>query len=134
MFPRPLSMRSATLLPAVFLLLIAYAGAVAPASPAGGKTSAARTTARAKTSGRINTVLISEFKFQPATLTVNAGEIVEWKNADIYPHTATAADGRAFDSGSIAKGASWQFRASKKGTYDYLCTFHPNMKARLIVR
>lgn len=129
MFPRPSSMRSAALIPAILLMLVVYSGGASPAPPAGGKTRP-----RSKSPGRVSTVRISDFKFQPDTLTVNAGEVVEWKNEDIYPHTATAADGRTFDSGSIAKGASWRLKASKKGTYDYVCTFHPNMKARLIVR
>jgi plastocyanin len=84
--------------------------------------------------GEMNTVLISVFRYQPDTLTVKAGETVEWKNADIVPHTVTAADGKAFDSGSIAKGASWRFTLVKSGTYDYNCTLHPNMKGKLVVQ
>ncbi|MFL6352020.1 MAG: cupredoxin family copper-binding protein [Bryobacteraceae bacterium] len=83
---------------------------------------------------KVKTVVIDKFKYLPDSLTVNAGETVEWKNTDIVPHTSTAADGRAFDSGSIAKGASWRFTVVKKGTYDYGCTLHPNMTAKLIVQ
>ena len=38
-----------------------------------------------------------------------------------------------FDSKSIAAGASWRFKASKPGVYDYICTLHPNMKGTLKV-
>jgi plastocyanin len=83
------------------------------------------------------TVLIRDFKFEPATVTVHAGEAVEWKNGDSVPHTATA-DGEgqkpAFDSGTINTGAAWRYLASKKGTYNYICTRHPNMKGKLIVQ
>jgi len=69
-------------------------------------------------------------------VTVHAGETVEWKNDDIVPHTATA-DGQdqkpAFDSGTIHTGAAWRYVAQKKGTYNYICTLHPNMKGKLIV-
>jgi len=76
-------------------------------------------------------IAISNFKFAPATLTVNSGDSVVWKNADVAPHTAT---GKGFDSGTIAAGASWRFTANKKGTYSYICSFHPTMKGRLIVK
>ena len=83
------------------------------------------------------TVLIRDFKFEPATVTVHAGETVGWKNGDFVPHTATAdGDGQkpAFDSGTINTGAAWRYLASKKGTYNYICTRHPNMKGKLIVQ
>ena len=82
-------------------------------------------------------VLISGMKFQPATLTVNVGDTVEFTNSDLYPHTATAkavGDLPAFDSGILASGASWRFVEKTKGTYDYICTLHPNMKGKLIVQ
>lgn len=132
MFLRQSSVRLATLLFAASLLLIACSGGTPQASTAARQP--AESSNAASTVGKVNTIQISGFKYQPETLTVNAGEIVEWKNADIVPHTATAADGKAFDSGSIAKGASWRFTADKKGTYDYICTFHPNMKAKLVVQ
>jgi plastocyanin len=83
------------------------------------------------------TVVIRNFKFEPATVTVHVGDTVEWKNDGIVPHTATADGGAqkpAFDSGTIRKGAAWRYVARKKGTYHYTCTFHPNMKGKLIVQ
>jgi plastocyanin len=77
---------------------------------------------------------IRGLKFQPDVFTVHAGDTVEWKNDDIVPHTATTADSKEFDSGRIAVGASWKYVASKKGTYLYNCTLHPNMRAKLIVQ
>jgi plastocyanin len=53
-------------------------------------------------------------------------------NKDPFPHTATAKG--AFDSGSIGADASWTWVADKTGTFDYLCTLHPVMKAQLVVR
>ena len=47
-------------------------------------------------------------------------------------HTATAEGG--FDSRGIDAGKSWQFTAAATGTYPYVCTFHPTMKATLHVR
>lgn len=84
------------------------------------------------------TVVIRGFKFKPETVTVRAGETVEWKNEDIVPHTATAdaevAQKPVFDSGTIDTGAAWRYVARKKGTYNYTCAYHPNMTGKLIVQ
>ena len=81
--------------------------------------------------------MIAEFKFEPAAVTVHAGDTVEWKNDDFVPHTATAdSEGQkpAFDSGTIDTRAAWRYVARKKGTYNYSCTFHPNMTGKLTVQ
>lgn len=115
-------------------LLLAACSRGAPTAPTNEqKPTAASPVTTAAPSVQTHEILISGFKYQPDTLTVQVGDTVEWKNADIVPHTATAAD-KEFDSGSIAKGASWSFVAAKKGTYPYICTLHPNMKATLIVQ
>ena len=79
-----------------------------------------------------HTVSIDGTSFAPATLTVRRGERVVWINKDPFPHTATAAG--SFESGSIAAGASWRFTPRTRGTFDYICTLHPNMKGTLVVR
>ena len=79
------------------------------------------------------TVVIKDMKYQPPILKVKVGSSVEWKNADIVAHTVTAVD-NTVDSGIIAPGASWKFIATKIGTVDYICTLHPNMRAKLIVQ
>jgi len=88
----------------------------------------------ANTTGKVSTVVIRDLAYLPATLRVKVGDTIEWKNADAVPHTATAVDGKTFDSGSIVKGAPWHYAAKHKGTFQYACTFHPNMKATLIVQ
>jgi plastocyanin len=74
---------------------------------------------------------MENLQIDPPTLTVRSGDRIRWVNKDLFPHTAT---GRAFDSGSIAPNASWTFVATQPGEYPYGCTFHPTMKAELIVR
>ena len=78
-----------------------------------------------------HTVVIKATSYSPLTLTVKSGETVVWRNEDFFPHTATAAG--IFDSKSIDAGSSWSFKPNRKGTYAYICTFHPNMKATLRV-
>lgn len=99
--------------------------------------SAGRPANSGHSSAKIATVVIRWFKFEPATVTVHAGDTVEWKNDDFVPHTATAdsePQKPAFDSGTIDTGAAWRYVARKKGTYNYSCTFHPNMTGKLIVQ
>lgn len=79
-----------------------------------------------------HTIVIEGMAFAPAKVTIQRGDRVTWMNKDPFPHTATAKG--TFDSGSIAADASWTWVADKTGTFDYLCTLHPTMKAQLVVR
>lgn len=79
-----------------------------------------------------HTVTIEGMQFVPATLGVKKGDRVVWKNKDVVPHTATAKGG--FDSRSIAAGKSWSHVARKPGRHEYVCSFHPGMKATLVVQ
>ena len=76
-------------------------------------------------------VAMKNMKFDPPLLEVKKGDTVEWKNTDITPHTATAA---TFDSGPIASDASWRHTFTEGGNFPYTCTFHPEMKAAVIVK
>jgi plastocyanin len=77
-------------------------------------------------------VVIEGMKFSPQTLEVQQGDTVLWLNKDAFPHDATATDG--FKSKQMAPGSSWKYKAAKKGTFPYICTLHPMMKASLIVK
>lgn len=80
-----------------------------------------------------HTVSIQGYKYLPEVLTIKMGDKVQWKNEDDVPHTATSIQ-KGFDSGNLAAGGSWEFHATKPGEYLYYCTYHPNMKAKLIVK
>jgi plastocyanin len=77
-------------------------------------------------------VAIDGTRYMPVEVAVRRGEMVTWTNRDPFPHTVTAPG--VFDSGTIPAGARWSFTARAAGTYDYICTLHPNMRARLVVR
>jgi plastocyanin len=83
---------------------------------------------------KVHTITIKDFKFLPATITVNVGDTIVWKNEDLAPHTATSKGKNAFDSGNLDSGASWSYVVKKKGTYSYYCAYHLNMKGKLVVR
>ncbi len=78
-----------------------------------------------------HTITIENLRFEPQTLTVKRGDRVVWANKDLVLHTATAAG--SFDSHGIAANASWTYTARTPGRYEYMCTFHPAMKATLVV-
>jgi plastocyanin len=80
-----------------------------------------------------HTVMIHNFAYQPADVTVNVGDTIVWKNTDIVSHTVTATDG-SFDSGEIKVGRSWKLVAKKRGVFPYVCSPHPNMQGKLTVR
>jgi plastocyanin len=52
-------------------------------------------------------------------------------NADIFQHTATAADGR-FDV-DLPAGSKGRTILKRAGVVDYFCRFHPGMQGRLEV-
>ena len=76
-------------------------------------------------------VAMKNMKFSPATIEIKKGDTVEWTNGDITPHTATSA---MFDSGSIASDQSWRHTFTEAGNFPYGCTFHPDMKADVVVK
>lgn len=78
------------------------------------------------------TVEISNFDFFPRDLTVQQGSIVTWVNRDAVPHDATDEAGD-WGTGTITPGESATLTFDSPGTYQYLCTIHPNMKATLKV-
>jgi plastocyanin len=80
-----------------------------------------------------HTIVMEGVAYRPATITVNAGDKVVWANKDPFPHTATAQD-KSFDSREIAAAKTWTYVAKKKGTFAYVCTYHPTMKGTLVVK
>lgn len=85
-------------------------------------------TAKAQTT---HTVRIQGFAFEPADLTISAGDTVIWVNDDDAPHTAT---GGGFDTGTLNKGEQKGFRFTSAGSINYRCDIHPAMRATLTIR
>lgn len=138
MFLGRLNLRSATLMVTTPLLLVAFAGVTPPANAAKQVTTQSATLVKAAHTVHVVLMLMNpktiEFMYKPETIVVKVGDIVEWKNKDIYRHTVTSIKGKTLDSGDIAPGKSWRYHAVKRGTFNYYCTLHPNMKGKLIVQ
>ncbi len=80
-----------------------------------------------------NQVVIENFSFVPATLTVKSGTKVTWVNRDDVPHTATDIDKR-FNSSTLDTDDQFSFTFSRPGTYDYYCALHPKMTGKIVVK
>lgn len=80
-----------------------------------------------------NTVSIKNIAFSPTTLTVAVGTTVTWTNNDNMTHTVTAND-NSFDSGNLAYGATFSYKFNAAGTFNYHCSYHASMLAKIIVQ
>jgi plastocyanin len=97
-------------LPALLFPLLLLAGAAAPAS-----------------------VTVKGLKFSPATVTINAGESVTWRNADQQDYTVTAKNG-GFDSGPLKPGRTFKHTFNQAGSFPYGSKFHPRMSGTVVVK
>ena len=80
-------------------------------------------------------VLIKNFRFSPAKITIKRGTRVVWINKDTAPHTATATNKpRSFDSGRLDQGERFSHTFRRAGKKPYYCEIHPDMRGRIIVR
>ena len=82
--------------------------------------------------------MMDSARFEPALITINAGETVEWKNVSRHPHTITANPDLAknpahvilpqgaepFHSGEVAAGGQFSHKFTTPGTYYYVCLLH----------
>ena len=70
-------------------------------------------------------VMIDNFTFEPAQLTVKVGSTVTWKNRDDIPHTVVSAG--KFRSKTMDTDDSYSFTFTAAGDYKYFCSLHPHM-------
>jgi plastocyanin len=75
-------------------------------------------------------IAVRDFEFAPSSYTTAAGEKVVWENEGEQIHNVK---GKGFFSRSIDAGESYSFTFDRAGSYDYLCTLHPQMKGTIAV-
>jgi nitrite reductase (NO-forming) len=95
-------------------------------------------------------VVIENYAYNPADITVPVGTTVTWVNQDSVGHTVTEGDPnspktanlRVFDSsgealtGKVAllgPGQSWSYTFTTPGSYEYYCIVHPYMIGHITV-
>ena len=72
-------------------------------------------------------------QFSPAMVDARVGEEITFLNRDAIAHTATAAAGARFDSGSMEQGARFSFTPRAAGVIAVVCVFHPGMTGSITV-
>ncbi|HWD39656.1 MAG TPA: metallophosphoesterase [Fimbriimonas sp.] len=77
-------------------------------------------------------VVIDNFTFAPAALSVPRGARVTWLNSDDMAHTVVEEHGR-FKSPPLDTEDKYAFRFDQPGTYSYFCSIHPRMQGKVIV-
>ncbi len=108
-------------------LLLAACGSSGPDMKSG-----TPSTSGASSSG--TSITISNFMFNPMSLTVAPGGTVSVTNKDSATHTLTATGGQ-FNTGDIDQNQTKTFTAPMKpGTYHYICNIHQYMMGSIIVK
>jgi plastocyanin len=67
-------------------------------------------------------IKISNFQFEPAALTVEAGTVVEW--VDEKGRHTVSADDDSFKSDVLGAGGRFEHKFDTPGVYRYYCEFH----------
>lgn len=113
-----------------------YAPDHAPSRAGAGRASEESSTqSAAPQSRKADTVVVTirNFRFMRDKITVNAGDVVVWRNLDAVEHSVQAEAG-AFESPLVPPRQDWSHRAATPGTFTYYCKPHPFMKAEIRVR
>jgi plastocyanin len=76
-------------------------------------------------------VEVSNFAIEPQALTIQAGDVVEWRIVS-GRHSATSKDA-AWDTGELERGASFAQQFDVPGVYPYFCTPHDFMRGTVTV-
>ena len=78
-------------------------------------------------------IKIDNFSFMPGDITVAAGTTVTWVNHDDVPHTVRTPDG-TIKSKALDTDDKFSMTFDKPGTYEYFCSIHPKMTAKIVVK
>jgi plastocyanin len=78
-------------------------------------------------------VTMEGIAFEPAEITVSAGDTVTWTNEDSVGHDVTGDDFKSGDPGGLGNGDTFEHTFEEAGTFDYVCTVHPGMEGTVVV-
>jgi plastocyanin len=109
-----------------------YAGTITVTSSAPPPTGGGGSTPPPVTAPATASVAMAGSAFGPRSVTIAVGGTVTWNNNDDRPHTVTASD-VSFDSGILARGATFQRTFTTAGTFSYVCDLHSGMTGTVTV-
>ena len=84
-------------------------------------------------SGAVVTLSIKNFAFEPAELRVKKGQKATWQNYDSAPHDVTSVSGTEIGSATLSTNDVYEHAFNEIGTFEYYCSIHPRMRAKVIV-
>jgi plastocyanin len=118
------------------LALLAVMAIALVAAGCGGssKKSSSSTAAGSPPAAAPGAVSMKGLRFHPDNTTVRVGQKVTWTNDDSVDHNVTATKGAKFMSQAFGGGKTYSFTPRKPGTISYVCTLHPGMAGKLIVK
>ena len=88
-------------------------------------TTTSTTSTTPATSGTV-VVLMQNFQFVPAQITISAGTTVKWTNMDADSHDVSSNTG-LFKSATMGQGDTFSYTFTTAGSYGYRCIFHAVM-------
>jgi plastocyanin len=71
--------------------------------------------------------------FNPAEVTIAAGDTVTWTNNDSVGHDVTGDAFESGEAGGLGQGDTFEHTFEEAGTFDYVCTVHPGMEGTVTV-
>jgi plastocyanin len=114
---------------AALLLLL---GAACGGDDDGGSTDEGAQTESEGSGGSVE-LTAANFAFEPSDLSAAVGDTIEFTNDDDAPHTFTADDAGIDENVDAGGSTSIDLADVEPGTYDFVCTIHPQMKGTLEV-
>ena len=83
----------------------------------------------------VKVVKAEGFDFGPNVARIRRGDIVEWRFLDRpAPHNVRSRGSKRFRGSMGKQTGTHRVRFRRAGTYRYLCTIHPSMVGRVVVR
>jgi plastocyanin len=113
----------------LILLSALVAGALLVAACGGGGTTGTKdtkaTSKDAKPAGKADQTvnMVAGNKYEPAAVTVQTGQTVQWVNQDSQVHDVKFQQGESSPN-VMQAGAMWSRTFSSAGTFPYICTYH----------
>jgi len=80
-------------------------------------------------------ISIDDFLFEQTVVTIDAGTTVTWTNNGNAGHDVVSASESpmsGLDSSLLGNGDTYSFTFDEAGTYEYICTPHPNQMRAVI--
>lgn len=75
----------------------------------------------------------ADLKFDPTSVSVKTGQVIQWTDTSSVPHNVTFDDHPELTSQNLGQGDTWEVKITVPGTYAYHCTIHPGMDGQITV-